>query len=106
VVKVTVDREDGWAVVRVHDSGPGIAAEHLAHLFDEYMTTKRRGLGLGLAISRRVVEQLEGTIRAANAATGGAVFEVRLPLAPAAAGAIAASPGAVQGTGADRLLPH
>lgn len=105
VVKVTVDREDGWAVVRVHDSGPGIAAEHLAHLFDEYMTTKRRGLGLGLAISRRVVEQLEGTIRAANAATGGAVFEVRLPLAPAA-GAIAASPGAVQGTGADRLLPH
>jgi signal transduction histidine kinase len=101
-VDVRVDVEDTRAVVRVHDNGPGIAPEHLPYLFDEYATTKRRGLGLGLAISKRVVEQLDGTIGASNAPGGGAVFEVRLPLAPERRAAARPWPPDVQTTGADR----
>ena len=42
--------------------GSGIPAERLSAIFDDFVTTKRRGLGLGLAISKRIVEQLDGTI--------------------------------------------
>ena len=44
------------------DTGSGIPADRLSRIFDDFVTTKRRGLGLGLAISKRIVEQLDGTI--------------------------------------------
>ena len=108
-VEVCVEPRDGQAVISVHDSGPGVALAQLPHLFDEFVTTKRRGLGLGLAICKRVVEQLDGTISAANATDGGAVFEVRLPLATAEAGTAlepSAAEDGVQRTGASRPLPR
>lgn len=80
-VHATVRASGGAAIVTIRDSGPGIAPAQLPRLFDEFATTKRRGLGLGLAISRKIVEQLGGTIGASNAPGGGAVFEIRLPLA-------------------------
>lgn len=92
-VTATVSSEGHTTVVRVRDTGAGIAADHLPHLFDEFATTKRRGLGLGLAICKRIVEQLGGTIGASNAADGGAVFEVRLPAAGEAGTAAAAPSG-------------
>ena len=48
--------------VTVTDTGSGIAPERLSAIFDDFVTTKRRGLGLGLAITKRIVEQLDGTI--------------------------------------------
>ena len=48
------------------DTGSGIPPERLAAIFDDFVTTKRRGLGLGLAISKRIVEQLDGTITVAS----------------------------------------
>ena len=44
------------------DTGSGIAPERLRDVFEDFVTTKRHGLGLGLAISKRIVEQLDGTI--------------------------------------------
>jgi signal transduction histidine kinase len=76
--------EDGRAVIEVGDTGCGIAAERLPHVFDDYVTTKRRGLGLGLAISRRIVEQLGGTIAVASEVGKGSVFTLSFPAIPAA----------------------
>ncbi len=85
VVTARVSREGRATVVRVQDDGPGVPADQMASLFDEFATTKRRGLGLGLAISKRIVEQLGGTIGVSNVPPHGAVFEVRLPAADDAA---------------------
>ena len=74
---------EGRAVIEVGDTGCGIAAERLPHVFDDYVTTKRRGLGLGLAISRRIVEQLGGTIAVSSEVGKGSVFTLSFPAIPA-----------------------
>jgi PAS domain S-box-containing protein len=62
------------------DSGPGIKPEHLDHLFDSFFTTKDAGMGLGLPISRSIIEAHGGHIRADNeSAYGGARFSFTLP---------------------------
>ena len=48
-------------------------------IFEDFVTTKRRGLGLGLAISKRIVEQLGGTIAVSSELGRGTAFTVRLP---------------------------
>ncbi len=67
------------------DDGPGIPAEILSHVFDPFYTTKRpgRGTGLGLSICKSVMKEHNGSIEAANAPGGGAVFTVTLPAATA-----------------------
>jgi signal transduction histidine kinase len=67
------------ARVEIADRGPGIAPESLARVFEPYFTTKAHGTGLGLAIVRQTVHDHAGTITAANAPGGGAVFTVTLP---------------------------
>ena len=79
-VEVTVNT-DG---VRVRDHGPGVAEQDLPHVFDRfYRGTEARsshGSGLGLAIVKQVAEQHHGSVEAANAPDGGAVFTLRLPV--------------------------
>ncbi|MCX7162940.1 MAG: ATP-binding protein [Rhodocyclales bacterium] len=77
--------EDGEAVIEFRDSGPGVPAGNLDKLFDPFFTTKPvgRGTGLGLAISYGIVERHGGTLKVSNHPKGGALFTLRLPLAPA-----------------------
>jgi signal transduction histidine kinase len=68
-----------WIVVTIADSGPGLPAEIMDRIFQPYVSSKETGLGLGLAICRRIVEAHGGEITAENGLAGGAVFIVRLP---------------------------
>jgi signal transduction histidine kinase len=78
--EVETDQAEGWATIVIHDSGPGIAAEDLQKIFIPFFTTKTKGHGIGLALAHRVITEHGGTLAAGNAAEGGAVFTVRLPL--------------------------
>ena len=63
----------------VSDSGPGIPAAILARIFDPFYTTKADGFGVGLSISRSIVEVHGGELSADNQAAGGAAFTITLP---------------------------
>ena len=65
--------------ISVTDTGSGIPADRLSAIFDDFVTTKRRGLGLGLAISKRIVEQLDGTIDVESEVGRGTAFTLRFP---------------------------
>ncbi len=67
-------------VYTVRDHGPGVPAAERGRIFDAFHTTSVRGTGLGLAVARRIVELHGGRIEVDDAASGGAVFRVRLPL--------------------------
>jgi signal transduction histidine kinase len=67
----------------VTDTGPGIRPDILPRLFEPFATGKETGLGLGLVISKRIVEEHGGTIRGSNPPGGGACFTVRLPVSEA-----------------------
>jgi signal transduction histidine kinase len=70
---------DSQVEVSVADTGCGIPPERLGAIFDDFVTTKRRGLGLGLAISRKIVEQLDGTIAVGSEVGKGTTFVLRFP---------------------------
>jgi signal transduction histidine kinase len=71
-----------WLSVQVADHGPGIAEGELEQVFEAFHSTKPLGLGVGLAICRRLIEAHGGTLHAANNPGGGALFAFTLPLAP------------------------
>lgn len=81
-VVVQLTHEGDEAVIRIHDSGPGIPQQVVPHLFEPFFTTKApgKGLGLGLAISSSIVQAMNGQLTAHNHADGGAEFVVRLPI--------------------------
>ena len=66
--------------VSVEDRGSGVAADVAAHLFDPFVTTKPKGMGIGLTIVRGIVEAHHGTIHAQNNPERGATFRFSLPV--------------------------
>jgi signal transduction histidine kinase len=78
-VTIATSRVGDHVEVTVTDTGSGIPADRLSAIFDDFVTTKRRGLGLGLAISKRIVEQLDGTIAVESEVGRGTAFTLRLP---------------------------
>jgi two-component system, cell cycle sensor histidine kinase and response regulator CckA len=89
VISIRGRREGGWAIVEVADNGPGVPRELRDRVFDPFFTTKPvgEGTGLGLFVTRNLVEALGGSIALGDAPGGGALFTLRLPTteAPAAA---------------------
>jgi signal transduction histidine kinase len=72
--------ESKQVVISVQDSGPGFDPESLDHLFEAFYTTKPQGLGMGLAISRSIIEAHGGRLWATVNAPRGAVFQFVLPV--------------------------
>ncbi|MCL1040969.1 ATP-binding protein [Shewanella marisflavi] len=66
--------------ITIEDTGTGIDESQMQKIFDPYYTSSRQGLGLGLSISRRIVEAMQGKISVANRAEGGAIFNITLPI--------------------------
>jgi two-component system, NtrC family, nitrogen regulation sensor histidine kinase NtrY len=77
-VKVTWSSVDGMVEVTVIDAGPGVA--NPSNLFVPFFTTKPGGSGIGLVLSRQIVEAHGGSLTLENATTGGAIARLRLPL--------------------------
>jgi two-component system OmpR family sensor kinase len=86
-VRVGVSTDGAQALIVVSDNGPGVAPDELPRLFDRFhrgtaaRESEAPGFGLGLAISRAVIERQGGSIAVESAAGGGARFSIRLPLA-------------------------
>jgi C4-dicarboxylate-specific signal transduction histidine kinase len=67
-------------IVAVEDSGPGIDPKKFDSIFDPFVTTKPRGMGLGLAICRMIIERHKGQLSASSAHSRGSVFRIVLPI--------------------------
>jgi len=75
-----LDRDrSGWLILTFRDQGNGIAAEDLDKIFQPYFTTKEVGIGLGLAITERIVKEHGGEIEVESSYGEGTTFTVRLP---------------------------
>lgn len=81
-LRIVTGSDDGWIRVRVEDSGPGIADTDIDAIFRALYTTKPDGLGMGLSISRSIVELHGGRLTATPGTLGGSVFEFVLPVSP------------------------
>ncbi|HOX55275.1 MAG TPA: ATP-binding protein [Candidatus Paceibacterota bacterium] len=94
-VQVAVGRAgDGGVEVRVCDNGPGIPGELLERLFEPFFTTKTNGMGIGLPVSKTIIEAHQGRIWAENRPEGGACFCFTLPV----------NSGEAQGAKSDKRL--
>jgi len=74
-----VDNADGWVEIRFQDTGTGIAPENLSRVFEPYFTTKEVGIGLGLALTKQILEEHGGRIELASEPGKGAVARLQLP---------------------------
>jgi len=79
-LQIDTGLEDGYAWATFEDTGCGIPGENLEKIFEPLFTTKPKGIGLGLAISKRLVEQNKGKIEVASQTGNGTTFTVKLPL--------------------------
>jgi two-component system sensor kinase FixL len=71
--------DDGAVRAKIEDTGHGILPDNLNQLFQSFFTTKRGGMGIGLAVCRSIIEAHGGSIEAANRPGGGARFRFTLP---------------------------
>jgi signal transduction histidine kinase len=86
-INIAVERQAGErAVIRVSDTGSGLAPEEVGKIFDPDYTTKEKGLGLGLPIAHEIIRGHGGTIRVQSGIGQGTTFEIVLPMKPAPGG--------------------
>jgi signal transduction histidine kinase len=81
ILDISTSRYDKYsAAITVTDTGPGIAAAYRPRIFDSFFSTKKEGMGLGLAIARTIVHAHGGKIWQEGTSAGGAAFKFTIPL--------------------------
>jgi len=82
---IRATRADGYVEVAVSDSGVGIHPDNLRQIMEPFFSTKARGIGLGLALTRAILDKNKGSLRVSSELGRGSTFVVRLNAAPSAA---------------------
>jgi C4-dicarboxylate-specific signal transduction histidine kinase len=78
-IHVSLVCQEGRAMLRIRDTGPGLAQQVLSQVGQPFFTTKAAGLGMGLSISCSILEQFSGTLALKNAQGGGTLVEIQWP---------------------------
>jgi signal transduction histidine kinase len=85
ILQIKTDRHgDEAIVISVEDTGPGIEPEKIKSIFDPFFSTKAKGMGLGLAISKSIVERHHGELSVSSEIDRGARFQITMPIKPTA----------------------
>ncbi|WP_434952421.1 sensor histidine kinase [Shewanella sp. HL-SH4] len=80
-ISVSKKSDSNTLIISIQDTGPGVRESQMSKIFEPYFTTnERQGLGLGLSISQRIIESMQGQITVENCAKGGAIFKLSLPI--------------------------
>jgi signal transduction histidine kinase len=77
---IRTDRQENDAVIRISDTGTGIAPDKLPHIFEAYYTTRPQGRGLGLPTAKKIIKAHKGSITVNSEPGKGTSFEIRLPI--------------------------
>ncbi|HZN30675.1 MAG TPA: ATP-binding protein, partial [Xanthobacteraceae bacterium] len=81
ILRIKTDRHGSEAIlISVEDTGPGIEPETMKTIFEPFFSTKTKGMGLGLAISKSIVERHHGELSVSSEIDGGARFQITLPI--------------------------
>jgi signal transduction histidine kinase len=80
VMTISLTEQSGTAIIAVTDTGSGISAEDIENIFKPFFTTKHKGTGLGMTISRRIVEQHHGSMTITSRPGEGTTVTIQLPL--------------------------
>src|SRR5215471_12556903 len=75
-----VQRSDGSVAVSISDTGVGISEESLGKIFEPYFSTKQAGFGLGLAVTKKIIEEHRGSVNVSSRVDHGTTFTLRLPV--------------------------
>ena len=78
-IAIRCGKRNGYSYISISDTGAGISDENMGKVFEPYYSTKKFGIGLGLAISKRFVEEHGGTISVESGIGKGTTMEVRIP---------------------------
>jgi len=78
-ITLTTKQEDGWFVLKVADTGPGIHPKLLPKIFEPFTTSKQEGNGLGLSVAQSIIKEHHGKISVQNLPGSGAIFTIQLP---------------------------
>lgn len=81
-IEVSLGQENGFAVVRIADTGKGISPDSLGKIFKPFFTTRKEGTGLGLPLAKGIVESHKGKIEVTSEPGRGSRFDVWLPIKP------------------------
>ncbi len=80
-IDLIISQDQSFAVIAIKDTGGGISPKIESSVFELYQSTKSDGLGIGLWLCKIIIDKHHGSLTASNQLAGGAVFEIRLPLA-------------------------
>jgi signal transduction histidine kinase len=79
-IQIKIYQQKQNAIIEIHDNGPGIPQAAIDKIFDPFFTQRKGGIGLGLAVVKKIIEAHQGKIEAGRSELGGALFKIRLPI--------------------------